>query len=158
MNAHWFFAFTSASAEISSWQAAVWPFKAAKCRAARCQLEQKIRSKYRKTKHNKNSVTNFQHECALVCRIHVSFRWNQQLASCRVTITGSAMQSGALATRTENQMKTSKNKTHQKFSSKFSTWMRTRLSHSRQLPLKSAAGKLQCDHYRQRNAERCFDH
>ena len=34
--------------------------------------------------------------------------------------------------------------------------MRTRLSHSRQLPLKSAAGKLPCDHSRQRHAERCI--
>ena len=166
MNAHSSVAFTSASAEISSWQAAVWPFKAAKCRAARCQLEQKIRWKYRKTKHIKNSVTNFQHDCAPVLRIHVSFRWNQQLTSCRVTIFGSVMQSGALFPRTENQMKMSKNKTQQKFSNKFSTWMRTGLSHSRQLPLKSAAGKLPCDLSRQlpcdlsrqRDAERCVGH
>jgi len=34
--------------------------------------------------------------------------------------------------------------------------MRTSLSHSRQLRLKSAAGKLPCDHMRQRNAERWF--
>jgi hypothetical protein len=33
----------------------------------------KIRRKYRKTKHNKNSATNFEHECAPVLRIHVSF-------------------------------------------------------------------------------------
>jgi hypothetical protein len=33
--------------------------------------------------------------------------------------------------------------------------MRTRLSHSRQLRLKSAAGKLPCDRFQQRNAERC---
>jgi hypothetical protein len=156
MNAHSFVAFTSASAEISSWQAAVWPLSAASCRAVHWSLEQKIRWKYRKTKHNKNSATNFEHECAPVCRIHVSFRWNQQLASCRVTITGSVMQSGALVTRTENQMKISKNKTHQKFSNKFWTWMRTSLSHSHQLPLKSAAGKLPCDHVQQRNAERCI--
>ena len=156
MNAHPSFAFTSASAEISSWQTAVWPLRAASCRAVRSQLEQKIRWKHRKTKHNKNSVTNFQHECALVCRIHVSFRWNQQLANCRLTIQGSVIQSGALETRTENKKKISKNKTQQKFSNKFSSWMRTRSSHSRQLPLKSAAGKLPCDHVRQRNAERCF--
>ena len=155
MNAHRSVAFTSASAEISSWQAAVWPFQAAQCRAVRCILEQKIRRKYRKTKHNKNSATNFEHECAPVCRIHVSFGWNQQLASCRVTIPGSPMQSGALHTRTENQKKISKNKTQQKFSNKFWTWMRTGLSHSRQLRLKSAAGKLPCDHSRQPNAERC---
>ena len=84
----------------------------------------KIRSKCEwKTKYNKNSVTNFEHECAPVLRIHVSFGWNQQLASCRVTIQGSAMQSGALATRTENQKKISKNKTQQKFSNKFQTRM-----------------------------------
>ena len=158
MNAHRSDAFTSASAEISSWQAAVWPCSAASCRAVRWLLEQKIRWKYRKTKHNKNSVTNFQHECAPVCRIHVSFRWNQQLASCRVTMIGSVMQSGALDTRTENQMKISENKTQQKFSNKFWTWMRTCLSHSRQLPLKSAAVKLPCDHSWQRDAERCVGH
>ena len=158
MNAHPSVAFTSASAEISSWQAAVWPFSAEKCRAVHWPLEQKIRRKYRKTKHNKNSVTNFEHECAQVCRIHVSFGWNQQLASCRVTIFGSEMQSGALATKTENQMEISKNKTQQKFRNKFSTWMRTCSLHSRQLWLKSAAGKLPCDHYRQRNAERCIGH
>ena len=119
----------------------------------------KIRSKCEwKTKYNKNSVTNFEHECAPVLRIHVSFGWNQQLASCRLTFQGSEMQSGALVTKTENQMKISKNKTQQKFSNKFSTWMRTSLSHSRQLPLKSAAGKLPCDHSRQRHAERCVGH
>ena len=158
MTAHLSLAFTSASAEISSWQAAVWPFKEARCRAVRWSLEQKIRRKYRKTKHNKNSVTNLEHECAPVCRIHVSFGWNQQLASCRVTFQGSVMQSGAFDTRTENQMKISKNKTQQKFSNKLQTWMRTCLSHSRQLPLKSAAGKLPCAHYVQRHAELCIGH
>ena len=158
MNAHRAVAFTSALAEISSWQAAVWPFKAAKCRAVCWSLEQKIRRKWRKTKHKKNSVTNFEHECTPFCRIHVSFGWNQQLASCRVTVCGSAMQSGALPTRTENQIKMSKNKIQQKFSNKFWTRMCTSLSHSRQLRLKSAAGKLPCDHDRQRNAERCVGH
>jgi hypothetical protein len=100
MNAHRIVAFTSASAEISSWQAAVRPFSAASCRAVRCMLEHQIRIKYRKTKHNKNSETNFEHECEPVCRIHVSFGRNQQLASCRVTIQRSAMQSGLLGTRT----------------------------------------------------------
>ena len=33
---------------------------------------------------------------------YVSFACNQQLAYCRVTITGSVMQSGALVTRTKN--------------------------------------------------------
>ena len=117
----------------------------------------KIRCKSEwKTQYNKNSATNFEHECAHVCRIHVSFGWNQQLASCRETFPGSVMQSGALLqTRTENQKKISKNKTQQKFSNKFWTWMRTRLSHSRQLRLKSAAGKLPWDLSRQRHAERC---
>jgi hypothetical protein len=158
MNAHRSFAFTSAAAEISSWQAAVWPCSAAKYRAVRCQLEQKIRRKYWKTKRNKDTVSKFQHECAPVLRIHVSFRWNQQLASCRETITGSAMQSGVVGTRTEYQMKVSENKTQQKISNKFWTWKRTRLSHSRQLRLKSAAGKLPFDHNRQRNAERFVVH
>jgi hypothetical protein len=53
------------------------------------------------------SNRNFEHECAPVCRIHVSFG-NQQLASCRVTFFGSEMQSGALETRTENQKQRSK--------------------------------------------------
>ena len=35
--------------------------------------------------YNTKSVTNFEHECADVLRIHVSFVCNQQLASCRVT-------------------------------------------------------------------------
>jgi hypothetical protein len=73
MDAHWFFAFTSASAEISSWQAAVCPFAAASCRAVRWKLEHKIRRKYRKTKHNKSSVTHFEHECTPGCRFRVSF-------------------------------------------------------------------------------------
>ena len=124
MNAHKLFAFTSASAEISSWQAAVRPFQAARCRAVHWPLEQKIRKKYRKTKHNKNSVTNFEHECALHLRIHVSFGRNQQLSSCRVTSCDSEMQSGLLATRTENQKKISNNKTQQKFRNNFQTRMR----------------------------------
>ena len=110
MNAHQSVLFTSALAEISSWQAAVWPFKAARCRAVQNSLEQKIRWKYRQTKNNKNSVKHFEHECALVYFIHVILLWNQQLASCRVTIQGSNMQSGASVTRTENQKKTSTNK------------------------------------------------
>ena len=40
-----------------------------------------------------------------------------------MTIYGSEMQSGALATRTENQKKISQNKTKQKFSNKFQTRM-----------------------------------
>jgi hypothetical protein len=79
--------------------------------------------KISKNKTQQNSVTNFQHECAPVLRIHVSFGRNQQLASCRVTIHGRDMQSGVLGTRTENQMKISKNKTQQKFSNKLQTRM-----------------------------------
>jgi hypothetical protein len=55
-------------------------------------------------------VTDFEHKCSHVCRIHNSFACNQQLAYFRVTTRGSAMQSGELATRTENQMHTSKTK------------------------------------------------
>ena len=98
---HLSFASTSALPAISSSHTAVRPSQAARCRAVHWSLEQKIRRKYRKTKHNKNSATNFEHECAPVCRIHVSFACNQQLACCRETITGSEMQSGALATRTK---------------------------------------------------------
>jgi hypothetical protein len=50
-------------------------------------------------------VTNFKHECALVCRIHVSFGINQQLARLCVTILGSAMQSGVLPTRTFSEIR-----------------------------------------------------
>ena len=67
----------------------------------RWRLEQNIRSNLQK--HSTKSASNFKHESALVSRIHVSFGINQQLASCRATITRSVMQSGALVTRTENQ-------------------------------------------------------
>jgi hypothetical protein len=64
----------------------------------------KIRSKLnpKKSKYNKKSVANSIYECALVLCIHVSFVFNQQLANCRVTKTGSSMQSGAQETKTEN--------------------------------------------------------
>jgi hypothetical protein len=61
-----------------------------------------------KNENNKNSATNFEHKCALVSRIHVSFARNQKLASCCVTVFGSEMQSG---TKTEIQKKVSKNNT-----------------------------------------------
>jgi hypothetical protein len=47
-----------------------------------------------KSKCNKKSETNFEHRCAQVCRIHVSFGCNQQLASFNAAMTGSIMQSG----------------------------------------------------------------
>jgi hypothetical protein len=65
-------------------------------------LEQKIRSKAQKQNATQNQQQNQNKICAPVLCIHVSFACNQQLAHCRVTITGSEMQSGALDTRTEN--------------------------------------------------------
>jgi hypothetical protein len=56
-----------------------------------------------KTQYITKCAANSKYKCAPVLCIHVSFGCNQQLAHCRVTITGSVMQSGALATRTENQ-------------------------------------------------------
>ena len=59
---------------------------------------------------NSKSVINFKHECALVCRIHVSFGINQQLARLCVTTRGSEMQNGRTSmsvTRTENQKRIS---------------------------------------------------
>jgi hypothetical protein len=73
-------------------------------------LQQKIRSKCQK-QYNTKSVANSKYKCAPVLCIHVSVVCNQQLAYCRVTFTtftGSEMQSGAFATRTENQKQTSK--------------------------------------------------
>jgi hypothetical protein len=82
-------------------------------------LGQKIRSEFQKHNYNTKSARNFEHKCALFCRIHVSFACNQQLESCRVTVIGSAMQSGALVTRTENQKQTSKTQLQHKISNKF---------------------------------------
>ncbi len=55
----------------------------------------------RRLKYNK-SAANEKHKCAPALCIHVSFACNQQLAHCRVAITGSVMQSGVLETRSEN--------------------------------------------------------
>jgi hypothetical protein len=65
-------------------------------------LEQKIRSKV-KTKYNPKSAANSKYKGAPVLCIHVSFACNQQLAHCRVTITGSFMKSGASGTGAENE-------------------------------------------------------
>jgi hypothetical protein len=59
------------------------------------------------TQYNTQPVTNFQNKCLPINCIHVSFGCNQQLAHCRATIPGSVMQSGGLATETENQKHTS---------------------------------------------------
>jgi hypothetical protein len=59
------------------------------------------------TLHNTQPVTNIQNKCLPINCIHVSFGCNQKLAHCRATITGSVMQSGGLATETENQKHTS---------------------------------------------------
>jgi hypothetical protein len=61
-------------------------------------------------KYNTKSESNFKNKCAPVCRIHVSFAYNQQPAHCRITHKGSAMKSGFLATKTENRKQMSKSK------------------------------------------------
>jgi hypothetical protein len=61
-----------------------------------------------KLHYNTKSATNFKHQCALVCRVNVGFGINQQLTRLCVTTRGSVMQSGAVATRTENRMQISK--------------------------------------------------
>jgi hypothetical protein len=64
-------------------------------------------------KYNTKPAKKIKHKCAPVCRIHVSFSINQQLARFGVTIfcvtvKGSEMQSGALASRMKNQKQLSK--------------------------------------------------
>jgi hypothetical protein len=62
-----------------------------------------------KTQHNTKSVNKIEHKCTPVCCIHVSFGCNQQLALfIKITTYCSTMQSGQLATRTENQKRISK--------------------------------------------------
>jgi hypothetical protein len=51
--------------------------------------------------------------------MNVSFGFNQQPANCRVTFTGSVMQSGIFATRTEHQKQSLK--TQHKISIKLQT-------------------------------------
>jgi hypothetical protein len=62
-----------------------------------------------------NKISNkFQtQQCAHVCRIQVNFGCNQQLACCRATIVGSAMQSGAFGSRRKNQKQNVKKNTTQ---------------------------------------------
>jgi hypothetical protein len=73
----------------------------------------------KKQNYNTESAANFEHKCAPVRRIHVSFACNQQLANCRATVQGSEMQSGPLATRTENQKQISKTQLQHRISRKF---------------------------------------
>jgi len=61
-----------------------------------------------KPKYKTNSVTNFEHKCAPVFCIHVSFACNQQLAHCRAMMKDSIMQRGALEPRTKYQKQISK--------------------------------------------------
>ena len=74
----------------------------------RCSLEQKIRSEFQKHNATQRHEHISKHQCAPVCRIHVSFGVNKLPARFCATITGSFMQSGALVTRTENQKRVSK--------------------------------------------------
>jgi hypothetical protein len=72
------------------------------------------RTKYQGQKQKSQYITkseaNFEHKCAPVLCIHVSFFGNQQLAHCRVTVLGSFKQSGAFGSRTKYQKQTSKPK------------------------------------------------
>ncbi len=111
INAHPSSAFTSAFPAISSSHTSRQPEEAAQQRGDSRSLEQEVRSKIQKQNSTQHSVANFEHKCAPVLCIYVSFACNQQLAHCRVTIRGSPMQSGATVTRTENQKQNSK--THQ---------------------------------------------
>jgi hypothetical protein len=76
-----------------------------------------------KTQHNTKSATNFKHDCALGCRIHVRFGSNQQLARLRVTFFSSSMQSNLAVTRgptrTENQKRISKTQHNTKSATNF---------------------------------------
>jgi hypothetical protein len=80
---------------------------------------------FKKTQYNTKIVTHFEHKCppsnapcAPAPCIHVSFACNQQLAHCRATVRGSAIQSGAFGTREQNvngkntKHHTSKNQLH----------------------------------------------
>jgi hypothetical protein len=70
-------------------------------------LEQKLEAKL------KNKIQH-KYKCAqVVLCIHVSFACNQQLAYCRVTMLGSDMQSGVLASRAEIRSKVKKQNTTQ---------------------------------------------
>jgi hypothetical protein len=71
-------------------------------------LETTTEHQKHRSKTQYKSATNSKHKCAPVCPIDAKFGINKQLASCRVTITGSDVQSGALETRTENQKQPSK--------------------------------------------------
>ncbi len=71
------------------------------------------RKKTSKTQYNTQSATKFEHECTPVCCIHVGFGCNQQLTRFAMIVKClSAMQSGELATRTENQKQISKTMQH----------------------------------------------
>jgi hypothetical protein len=80
----------------------------------------KNQKRIKNTEHNTKSVKKFKHEYQPVCRIHVSFPCNQQLACFRATITGSDMQSGAKATKAKNK-KRIENRAQHKISNKFQT-------------------------------------
>ena len=73
-----------------------------------CHLNRISEAYFKKKQYNTKPVRNFKHKCVLVCRIHVSFGVNQQLARLYVTVLGSVMQSGFFATGTENQKQISK--------------------------------------------------
>jgi hypothetical protein len=109
-----------------------------------------------KTQSRTTSLTHLKDKCAPVCRIHISFGVNKQLACFNVITTGSVMQSHDLVARAKNQKQISKTQCNKTSFTHFKASVRTRLSHSRQLCLQSAAvifGSLQSDP--QRDAERC---
>ena len=112
-----------------------------------------------KTQSRTTSLTHLKDKCTPVCRIHISFGVNQQLACFNVITSGSDMQSHDLVARTKNQKQISKTQCNTTSFTHFKTSVSTRLSHSRQLCLQSAAvmfGSLQGDP--QRDVERCVDY
>jgi hypothetical protein len=96
--------------------------------------------------NSKKSATNFEHKCALVCRIRVSFGCDQQLTHCRVTIGGSDMQCGGLATRTENQIRFSKTRhsTKSNLKRKSALLCRVHVSFAGNKPLTRFNATMQC--------------
>jgi hypothetical protein len=65
-------------------------------------IQHKISKIRGEVKKQNTTQKHSKYKCAPRLCIHVSFACNQQLAHCKVTIQGSAMQSGPLFTGTEN--------------------------------------------------------
>jgi hypothetical protein len=86
-----------------------------------------------KTQSRTTSLTHLKDKCTPVCRIHISFGVNQQLACFNVITSGSDMQSHDLVARTKNQKRIFTTQQDTTSMTHFKTSMRTCQSHSRQL-------------------------